>query len=298
MGNQKQVMETAKGMLRVCGVLGLALLGACAPEATEQVPQLQENNPSAGIEVPVSEASLLAAPEARLEFGEPGVLRVIGQGAFSRFPTPAEPRHFRDRAEFIEFVHTHLNGKPTTDAVTGEKGIELQTTGGGRTYLWDQTSNQAVLVRDFGAAYLGGRFGEFYIGNDRLPLRDERPRELNVVSVSTTTSSGFFKLEGLTSITHIGFYHNAGTDSRDQSTGAKDPNRSLSVSWTWLGSGFFQTGSQTLIGQDFATGTISEWFTCNSACKITCNRGSHSLTDTMTLFSSPLFTSTSEPSGC
>jgi hypothetical protein len=278
--------------LRGTSFVLLAMLGHCAPENATQPGGRQATASEPGSTLSLSQ--LTTAPEVRFQFGVAGELTVSGQGAVSRFPVPEQPRHFQDRAEFVRFAQQHLNALPTTDERSGEQGIRVLARGSGRSYYWNSETEQAVEVRDYVAAFLGGRFGAVWIAGERIALREEAPRVFNVVPITR----GRFKLEGLTSLTHAWFYHNVGTDSRDQTTGTKDPSRNLSVNATWQGSGFFQTCGQTVIGQDFATCTISEVFTCNTACRVSCNRGQHALSDTGELFLSPLNVSTAEPSGC
>lgn len=101
---------------------------------------------------------------------EPGHLEIDGSNLNAMLQLPEEPRHFYSADEFVEFAIQELNASVVLDELGIPVGVEGFLTVTDTLLTVDPATHEILEVKDPIAAFLGGQFGYFFIGEEKVCL--------------------------------------------------------------------------------------------------------------------------------
>lgn len=175
---------------------------------------------------------------------EPGHLEIDGSNLNAMLQLPEEPRHFYSADEFVEFAIQELNASVVLDELGIPVGVEGFLTVTDTLLTVDPATHEILEVKDPIAAFLGGQFGYFFIGEEKVcldPAGDGCEEQLvdagefegpasSLQSLFFQPTSSTYSISGVSTYINLLFYKTVGSSTHQKKGGWK---KSTYFCWKW-----------------------------------------------------------------
>lgn len=153
-------------------MLALSIIAVSSGCAAEGDAPVAEPRSTAVISVPAPvNVAHLRPVDIRLGLAA-GEAAIVGNDVQRLLPVPAQPRRFANRVEFLEFLHRTVNAEIVTNE-DGSRGATGYLQIAGELGYIDSQTHQLRTVRRPLTTLIGGEFGYFYIGDERIPVEPD-----------------------------------------------------------------------------------------------------------------------------
>lgn len=147
----------------------------------------------------------------------------------SMFPVPKAVRQFASKHDVLQFAKKELNAIMVKDPATGAVGVQGAAQSLGKPYYIH--AGRLVEVEDPIAAFLGGPWGYFVIGDEKVCVDGEKCDKVTPPKGGDPCSpNGQFCTNDYSFRTNLFFYHSIGSET-EQTRGGYDVEHYLCFKW-------------------------------------------------------------------
>jgi len=147
----------------------------------------------------------------------------------SMFPVPKAVRHFSSKRDVLQFARKELNAITVTDDATGEVGVQGAAQALGKGFYIH--AGRLVEVQDPIAAFLGGPWGYFMVGDEKICMDGEKCETVTPPGGGDPCSpNGQFCTNDYSFRTNLWFYRSIGSET-EQLSGGYDVEHYLCFRW-------------------------------------------------------------------